>query len=157
MDLKKKGCKETTIIQNYGKVLKNIAKFSKLNNPDSVLVYIASKDISEGRRELMVDVYVGYCKWKNIPFFKPRYKRQDRLPYVPLEIDIEALLSALPRKLGILTRTLKETGARPGELCVDAKTSIVSLISLGFFNCWDRYHVRHTIKFFSCLDKARHH
>jgi integrase len=31
-------------------------------------------------------------------------------------LDVESLLSALPKKLGIFTRSLKETGARPGEL-----------------------------------------
>jgi integrase len=87
-----------------------------LGNPDTVLGYIASKEISEGRKELVVDCYSRYCQWASIPFSKPRYKREDRLPYVPLEIDIESLLSALPRKLSIFTRTLKETGARPGEL-----------------------------------------
>jgi len=114
--LKKEGLKETTIIQNYSKVLRHLSKNCKLNDPDSILSYLASKEVSEGRKELMVDVYARYCKWKNIPFSKPRYKREDRLPYVPLELDIEALVSALPKKLSIFTRTLKETGARPGEL-----------------------------------------
>ena len=115
-ELKKEGLKETTIKGNYGKVLKNLEKNCNLRNPDSILGYLASREMSEGRKELIVNVYARYCKYANIPFSKPRYKRQDRLPYVPLEIDIEALLSALPRKLTIFTRTLKETGARPGEL-----------------------------------------
>jgi integrase len=114
--LKKEGLKESTIIGNYSKVLRNLAKYSSLNNPDSVLSYLASMEVSEGRKELIVDVYSRYCKWKSIPFFKPRYRRENRLPYVPLELDIEALISALPRKPSIFTRTLKETGARPGEL-----------------------------------------
>jgi integrase len=114
--LKKEGLKESTIKGNYAKVLKNLEKNCSLRNSDSVLGYLASKEVSEGRKELIADVYARYCKWANIPFTKPRYKREDRLPYVPLEIDIEALISALPRKLSIFTRTLKETGARPGEL-----------------------------------------
>jgi hypothetical protein len=105
--LKKRGYKDTTITQNYSKVLKNIAKNAPLNNPDAVLGYIATKDVSEGRKELLVKVYATYCRWKHIPFQKPRYKRQDRLPYVPLELDIEALLSALPKKLSIFTRAQK--------------------------------------------------
>lgn len=115
-ELKKEGLKETTIVQNYSKVLRNLEKNCNLRNPDSVLGYLASKEVCEGRKELIADCYSRYCQWTHIPFTKPRYKRQDRLPYVPLEIDIEALLSALPRKLSIFTRTLKETGARPGEL-----------------------------------------
>jgi integrase len=113
--LKKEGLKESTIVCNYRKVLRHLGKNCELNEPDSILSYLATKEVSEGRKELMVDVYVRYCKWKGIPFSKPRYKRQDRLPYVPMELDIEALISALPRKLSIFTRTLKETGARPGE------------------------------------------
>jgi integrase len=113
--LKKRGYKDTTITQNYTKVLRNIAKNAPLHNPDAVLGYIAAKEVSEGRKELLVNVYANYCRWKHIPFQKPRYKRQHRLPYIPLELDIEALLSALPKKLSIFTRTLKETGARAGE------------------------------------------
>jgi len=114
--LKKEGLKETTIIQNYSKILRHLGKNCRLNDPDSVLSYLACKEVSEGRKELMVDVYARYCRWRGMPFTKPRYKREDRLPYVPMEIDIEALVSALPRKLSIFTRTLKETGARPGEV-----------------------------------------
>ena len=113
--LKKEGLKETTIIQNYSKILRHLGKNCRLNDPDSVLSYLACKEVSEGRKELIVDVYARYCKWKGMPFTKPRYRREDRLPYVPLELDIESLISALPRKLSIFTRTLKETGARPGE------------------------------------------
>jgi len=93
-----------------------LEKNCSLGNPDTVLSYLASKETSEGRKELVVDCYSRYCQWAHIPFAKPRYKRQDRLPYVPLELDIEALVSALPRKLSIFTRTLKEIGARPREL-----------------------------------------
>jgi integrase len=110
-----------------------LEKNCSLRNPDTVLSYLASKEVSEGRKELIADCYSRYCQYAKIPFSKPRYKREDRLPYVPLEIDVEALLSALPRKLGILTRTLKETGARPGELWrvkwidVDLQSSIITI------------------------------
>jgi hypothetical protein len=79
-DLKKEGLKESTIKENYAKVLKNLEKNCNLRNPDSVLGYLASKEISEGRKELIVDCYSRYCQWAKIPFSKPRYKRQDRLP-----------------------------------------------------------------------------
>ena len=131
--LKKEGLKETTIIQNYSKILRHLGKNCRLNDPDSVLSYLACKEVSEGRKELMVDVYARYCRWRGMPFTKPRYKREDRLPYVPMEIDIEALVSALPRKLSIFTRTLKETGARPGEVWrvkwidVDFSNSTISI------------------------------
>jgi integrase len=115
-DLKKRGYKETTIVQNYAKILKHLMKNCDVNNPDSVLAFLATKDISEGRKELMADCYANYCRWKRIPFVKPRYRRIDRLPMIPLEKDIEALIAALPKKVGIFTRTIYETGARCGEI-----------------------------------------
>ena len=44
--LKKEGLKETTIVQNYSKVLRNLEKNCSLRNPDTVLSYLASKEIS---------------------------------------------------------------------------------------------------------------
>ena len=115
-ELKKRGYRETTIVQNYAKILKQLSKNCNLNNPESVLCFLATKEISEGRKELIVNCYANYCKWKKIPFVKPRYRRRDKLPYVPLQKDIEALIAALPKKTGIFTRAIYETGARAGEM-----------------------------------------
>jgi integrase len=115
-ELRKKGYKETTIVQNYAKILKQLSNNCNLNNPESVLIFLVSHEICEGRKELIVNCYANYCRWKNLPFSKPRYQRQDKLPYVPLQKDIEALLSALPKKTGIFTRAIYETGARAGEV-----------------------------------------
>jgi integrase len=115
-DLKKRGYRETTIVENYAKILKHLTKNCNLNNPDSVLTYLATKDISEGRKELIVDCYANYCQWKKISFNKPRYRRIDKLPIIPLEKDIEALIAALPKKISIITRAIFETGARCGEV-----------------------------------------
>ena len=114
--LKKLGYKETTIKESYSKILKNIAKNCNLNDPEAVSEFIANKHVSSGRKELIVNCYLNYCKYKGLSFNIPRYSRVDKIPHVPLEKDIEALISALPKKLGIFTRVVKETGARPGEV-----------------------------------------
>jgi hypothetical protein len=43
-ELKKEGLKETTIVQNYSKVLRNLEKNCNLRNPDTILSYLASKE-----------------------------------------------------------------------------------------------------------------
>jgi integrase len=53
---------------------------------------------------------------EEIPFTKPRYRRRDKLPHISLEKDIEALIAALPKKVGIFTRSIYETGGRCGEM-----------------------------------------
>jgi deoxyinosine 3'endonuclease (endonuclease V) len=83
MELKKQGYRESTIVQNYAKILKQLSKNCNLNNPETVLSFLAAKDMSYGRKELIVDCYANYCQWKKLPFVKPRYRRQDKLPYVP--------------------------------------------------------------------------
>jgi len=114
--LKKRGYKESTIKENYSKILRHLARHCNLNNPESVVEYVAKKHVSSGRKELIINCYMNYCKFKGIHFNPPRYKRVDKLPYVPSEQDIEALIAALPKKLSIFTRVVKETGARPGEV-----------------------------------------
>jgi len=48
-ELKKRGYKETTIEQNYAKIFRDLSKRSNLNDPESVIEYIAKKHVSSGR------------------------------------------------------------------------------------------------------------
>ena len=113
--LKKEGYKESTIL-NYSKSLRDIAKHVNLDDPEAVKDYIAKKPVSDARKEIIVNCYDKYCKWRGIPFKKPKYRRVKRLPYVPQESDIDELISALGKRLSAFLLTIKETGARPGEL-----------------------------------------
>ncbi|MCZ2856748.1 MAG: hypothetical protein O2U62_06610 [Candidatus Bathyarchaeota archaeon] len=38
------------------------------------------------------------------------------LPFVPLEEEVDQLIAALPKKTSTFVQTIKETGARPGEV-----------------------------------------
>ena len=114
LNLRRRGYCESTIVQNYAKILKHLSKHCSIVDSGSVLDYLAGKHVSNARKELMANCYYKFCKWKGIAFDYVRYRREDRLPYVPFEKDIEAL-TALPRKLGIFTLTVKGTGARAGE------------------------------------------
>lgn len=66
--LKKQGYKDTTIEESYSKVLKNIAKNCDLNNPEAVSEFVAKKHVSSGRKELIVNCYLNYCKYKGLSF-----------------------------------------------------------------------------------------
>jgi len=86
-----------------------------INNPEEVLDFIAKKQVSEARKEVLVNCYENYCKWKGLSFTKPRYRRVKKLPFIPLENEVDMLISALPRKISVFCQLIKETGARPGE------------------------------------------
>jgi hypothetical protein len=54
-------------------------------------------------------------QYKRIPFDKPRYVPVDTLPFIPLESEIDQLISGVGSKTAVYLQLLKETGARAGE------------------------------------------
>ena len=46
----------------------------------------------------------------------PRYKQQSKIPFIPSEAELDMLIGAAGKKLGIFLQGLKETAADPGEL-----------------------------------------
>ena len=95
-------------------VLRHINKNAPINNPEAVKTFIASKTDDKYKVKL-VDCYALYCKYVGLDFVKPRYRRVRKIPFVPLEKDVDALIGGLTRKHATFCRTIKETGARPGE------------------------------------------
>jgi len=92
-----------------------LSRHVDINSPEEVLDFVAKKQVSEARKEVIMNCYANYCRWKGLPFVKPRYRRVKRLPFIPLENEIDMLISALPRKISVFCQLIKETGARPGE------------------------------------------
>jgi integrase/recombinase XerD len=48
-------------------------------------------------------------------FTSPRYRRVQRLPFIPLESEVDAVISACGKKTACFLQLMKETGVRPGE------------------------------------------
>ncbi|MEM2779836.1 MAG: hypothetical protein QW791_03040 [Candidatus Bathyarchaeia archaeon] len=69
--------------------------------------FIASKNVSEARKEVLVSCYARYCQWKGLPFTKPSYRRVKKLPYVPFENEVDMLISALPKRLSVSVNLLR--------------------------------------------------
>jgi integrase len=104
-----------------------------IDDVESVKAFIAHKQVSEARKQILVDKYAQYCKWRKIHFDKPIYKAVKRLPFIPTEKEIGALISASGKKTSTFLQVLKETGARPGEAWalkwtdIDFKRRIVNI------------------------------
>jgi integrase len=61
-------------------------------------------------------LFVGFYKYSNIPFEQPGYRKVLRLPFIPLEREVDELISGVARKkTSCFLRLLKETGMRAGE------------------------------------------
>jgi len=112
--MRKQGYRESTI-RPCVRALKAIAKRTNLLNPESVKSYLASAELSENRKEKLTDDLARFYRYKQIAFDRPRYRRIEKLPFIPLESEVDQLIAGLGNKTATFLQLLKETGMRPGE------------------------------------------
>ena len=132
--LKKEGYTETTI-WNYRRYLNWLLKAgANLLDPESVKETIAKrKGWNETTKCIVSAAYATFAKLNRIPFKPPRYKAAKKLPFIPLEEEIDALIAASGKKLACLLQLLKETGMRINEAlnlrweAVDFKRNVIIL------------------------------
>jgi integrase len=97
------------------RALKRLSKHADILNLEEVKTYLANVQWSESGKERLVNDLTRFYAYKNIPFDKPRYKRVDSLPFIPLETEIQQLISGCGKKTATLLQLIKETGIRLGE------------------------------------------
>lgn len=100
---------EATIRTKY-KILRVILRNNvNLSNPEEVKLFIArNKNWSNGHKILAVYAYNDYTKMLGIKWEMPYYKKNETLPFVPTEKEIEALISGTSKKVSITLQALKE-------------------------------------------------
>jgi len=83
---------------------------------------LLDEEWSDGSKNNAAKAYLSFCNTK--PFlitipeglnFKKWSKRSQKLPWIPLEREVDELIAGCSRKVGAFLQLLKETGARPGE------------------------------------------
>jgi integrase len=112
--MQKQGYRESTIRSSVS-ALKSIARNANLLNPEGVKGYLARAEFSESRKEKLTWDLARFYNYKHIPFEKPHYRRLERLPFIPLEGEVDQLISGVGGKTAVFLQLLKETGIRAGE------------------------------------------
>lgn len=135
--LKKKGLAEATIV-GYVQLLKRLIKCGvNLYNPESVKEVIAAQSWSPARKNNAVKAYKAFIKmygltWKDAP----KYKLPQKLPFIPLEEELDQLIAGCSPQMSIFLQLLKETGMRRGEALnlkwtdIDLRTGTVRVTPL---------------------------
>jgi len=115
--LLKQGFAESTI-EGRSKLLKRLIKLgANLYDPESVKEVIAKQEKwSEGRKELAVEAYSSFLLMTGAKWDPPKYRRIRKLPFIPTETEIDQLIAGCGKKMSVFLQTLKETGARAGEV-----------------------------------------
>ena len=115
--LKKQAYRESTIRERVS-ILKRLVKLgADLSNPESVKDVIARRQVSEATKQQMACAYDRYAEANGVKWEKPNYKHDRRLPFIPLEGEIDALIAGCGGKMATILALLKETGMRIGEAC----------------------------------------
>jgi len=113
--LKKEGYRESTI-RRYAKIIKVLSKRASIVDGESVKRIITDSGWTEGTKALACDAYFRFAKMRGFRFEKPIYKPVDSLPFIPLEQELDTLISGSGKKMSTFLQILKETGARAGEI-----------------------------------------
>jgi len=113
--MKKQGYAESTVIGRT-KLLKILSKRgADLCDPESVKEAIAKQKWSEGRKENAVEAYTLFLTMHGGKWDPPKYKRVRKLPFIPTEQELDALIASCGQKTAAFLQLLKETGIRAGE------------------------------------------
>jgi integrase len=113
--LKKQGRRPYTQIA-HRKVLYRLAKHgANLSDPESVKETIANENVQESTKLHYVGVYTVFARYFKLTWDPPIYKPTRKLPFIPLETEIDQLIAGFKRRVATFLQTLKETGARCGE------------------------------------------
>ena len=112
--LRKNGYRESSIDRSV-RILRRLSKNCLLEDTEAVKAYLSTLEWSLGTKEIASNVLDNFYKLQGIPFSKPRYRRVDKLPFLPNEGEIDLLIGGCSKRVASFLQFLKETGARAGE------------------------------------------
>jgi hypothetical protein len=109
--MQKQGYRKSTVHYCI-QALKSVARNANIMEPESAKEYLATAELSESRKAKLVEDLARFYNYKHIPFDKPNYRRIERLPFIPLELEVDQLISGVGKKTTTFLQLLKETGIR---------------------------------------------
>jgi len=132
--MQKQGYSESTI-RLHRTALKILAeRGADLLNVESVKEVIAKQKWSENRKRNVINAYNSFLKYCGLSWDKPSCKaRTQKIPFIPTEAELDALISGTGKKLSTFLLLLKETAMRCGEakrlqwIDVDFEKNIIRL------------------------------
>jgi integrase len=93
-----------------------VRRGADLFNPESIKAAIMSHSTwSNSTKSQVIAAYKKFAVLNNISWTPPKCEVVRKLPYIPLEKDIDELIASCGKKLSTMLQLLKETGMRIGE------------------------------------------
>ena len=117
--MKKEGYRPSTIKYRVACIKRfvNLGVGPHLLDPDKIKEVIAKQESwDDGYKHNMALAYTTFLTMHNIVWQPPRYKISQKLPWVPLEEELDQLIASASKRISIWLQALKETACDPGEL-----------------------------------------
>jgi len=131
--LKKRGLKEKTIEVRIFLLNQLLKMGASLDRPDSVETILATERFTIAKKYRLVGAYRSYCRVFKIQWEPIRTHYAPKQPFVPLESELDALISAAGKTTATFLQVAKETGARSGEIAhlrwidIDTEKNTISI------------------------------
>jgi len=117
--MQKEGYRPSTIKARLEciKSLVNSGMGPQLLHPDAIKSFIGKQSTWEdGYKRNVAYAYTTFLTMHGMTWNQPRYKAPDKLPFIPLESEIDQLVMSTGKRMSVFLQALKETAADPGEL-----------------------------------------
>ena len=113
--MQKQGYVESTIRLNRTCLKMLIINGANLLDPESVKLALTKYKASQNRKRNVINAYTQFLKLNGMTWEKPKCKITRKFPFIPLEKEIDALISGSGPKTATFLQLLKETAMRCGE------------------------------------------
>jgi len=113
--MKKQGYANETIRCNTSALKVLVERGADINSPESVKEVIARQNWSGNRRKNVINAYTLFLKMHGAHWEKPKYTIEQKIPFIPTEQELDALIAGAGKKLAAFLQLLKETAMRAGE------------------------------------------
>jgi integrase len=113
--MKKQGQAESTIKTRIYRLSILAKKGANLNDPDSVETVLATEKWTPANKKFFVMAYLSFTRAFGIAWKPIKIHYEPRQVFIPLEKEIDALISGCGKTTATFLQVLKDTGARVGE------------------------------------------
>jgi len=114
--LSKKAIKQSTIKRKVRAIKSLLKRGINLCDADSVVKFLNESEMTNGSKDITVNAYKDYLRMIGLGNIKlPEFRVEDKLPFIPIETELDAITNSVRMKMSTFLRILKETACRPIE------------------------------------------
>jgi integrase len=106
---------------------------ANLLEPETVTTILAVSNWTDSNKKVFIVAYKNFAKTVNLQWTPPKTRVQRRLPFIPIEREIDQLIAGCGRKTATFLQVLKETASRGCEAAklrwtdIDEKTNTIRI------------------------------